>query len=56
MRPTPSLIVQLPNGAQLWASGQFWGVEEWVKEHDIELVVNLLGRSWQRLRTWEGGT
>ena len=44
MRPTPSLIVQLQNGAQLWASGTFRGFEEWVLEHEVEFIVNLLGR------------
>ena len=44
MRPTPSLIFQLPrNGAQLWASGKFQGFDAWVWDHSIALVVNLLG-------------
>ena len=44
MRPTPSLIFQLPrNGAQLWASGKFQGFDAWVWDHNIALVVNLLG-------------
>ena len=62
MRPTPSLITQLQNGAQLWASGTFRGFEDWVAEREIEFVVNLLGRRVvEPMAEWEqwdmnGGT
>ena len=53
MRPTPSLITQLHNGAQLWASGTFNGLDEWLEDNDIELLVNLLGRRVSRRCEWK---
>ena len=49
MRPTPSMITQLTNGAQLWASRKFRGFEDWVAEHEVEVVVNLLGHQHVRV-------
>ena len=53
MRPTASLIAQLQSGGQLWASGTFRGLEDWVAEYNIEVVVNLLGRPHVRVANWE---
>ena len=53
MRPTPSLRTQMQNGAQLWASGNFTGMDEWVDDNNIELLVNLLGRRVSRRCVWK---
>ena len=53
MRPTPSLITQLQHGAQLWASGTFSGLDEWIDDNNIELLVNLLGRRVSRCCEWK---
>ena len=52
MRPTPSLITQLQHGAQLWASGTFNGLDEWIDDNKIDLLVNLLGRQVSRRCEW----
>ena len=53
MRPTPSLITQLANGAQVWASGTFNEMDAWVGDNSIELLVNLLGHRVCRRCDWE---
>ena len=52
VRPVPSMITQLANGAQLWASGTFRGMDMWVLENNIDLIVNLLGNQVSRRVIW----
>ena len=46
------MITQLTKGAQLWAGGTFRGFEDWVAEHEVEVVANLLGRQHVRVGQW----
>ena len=43
MRRTPSLANQVTNDAQLRAGGTFRGFKDWMKEQEVEVLLNLLG-------------
>ena len=53
MRPTPSLITHLRNGAQLWAGGTFHGFDDWIDDNNVELIINLLGFRVSRRCEWQ---